>query len=57
MQLDVAYQCRIKKITDSGKAGSGDPLYCEIDLWVQAMSHNGYFMVDPGTVGVAFMGG
>lgn len=57
LQTDVGYQCRIKKISDSGKAGSGDALYAEIDLWVQAMSHNGYFMVDPATTGVAFMGG
>jgi hypothetical protein len=55
LQTDVAFNCRIKKIADSGKVG-GDPLYCDIDLWVQAMSHNGYFMVDPQTVGVAFMG-
>ncbi len=56
LQTDVAYSCRIKKITDSGKVG-GDPLYNDIDLWVPAMSHNGYFMVDPETIGVAFMGG
>lgn len=54
LQTDLWYGCRIKKISDSSKAGSADPLYNEIELFLLALSRNGAFMVNPAQMSNVF---
>lgn len=55
LNSDQWFGTRIKKMTDSSKVGP-DPLYVDFELALLALSRNGDFMVNPQTVGAAFLG-
>jgi hypothetical protein len=55
LQTDQLFGCKIKKMADSGKVGP-EPLMVEVDLFLMALSRNGFFMVNPSTVGAAWLG-
>jgi hypothetical protein len=54
-QTDVLYGCKIKKLADASKVGN-EPLMVDVDLFLLALSRNGVFMVNPQTIGAAFLG-
>jgi hypothetical protein len=55
LQTDQLFGAKIKKMADAPKVGN-EPLMVDIDLFLMALSRNGYFMVNPSTVGAAWLG-
>lgn len=55
LQTDQWFGARIQKSANSSKVGP-DPLYTEFDLFLMFLSQNGNAMVNPATVGAAWLG-
>lgn len=54
-QSDQWFGCKVKKLADAAKVGN-EPLMVDVDLFLMALSRNGQFMVNPNTVGAAYLG-